>query len=102
MDLIEYLRSPLRLKVLDHLNAQSDDDVYKMIALMYAGRDDDSIPLLVDHVRRTFREKTLAIRQMMEKSPLATYLRDGLRQARKQGVDLDGNFEDSRTATASC
>lgn len=102
LDVIEYLRNPLRLKLLDHLTAQSDDDVYKMIAVMYAGRDDDSIPLLIDHVRRTFPEKLLAIRQMMEKSPLASYLRDGLRQARIQGVDLEGKFEDGRTANASC
>lgn len=93
MDQIEgiqaWLTNPKRLALLSYLDAQNEDDIYKLIAIMYAGRDNDSLPVLGRYVRRAFDTKEIAIVQMMGKAPLAEYLSNGLRAAREQAMSIE-------------
>lgn len=81
--------NPKYLALLNHLQAQSEDDVFKLTAIMYAGQDDVDLLQFGSNIRGIFPTKDIAIIQMMSKAPLAEYLSSGLHVAREQGVSVE-------------
>ena len=72
-----------------------EDDIYKLILLMYLGRGDFGTHDLAMHFRTVkdrFRKREWAISQMKGKAPLADYLADGIEELRKSGIDMDQLF----------
>jgi hypothetical protein len=64
----------------------------KLILVMYLGRGDFGVEDLADvydDLRQTLSDPKWAASQMMEKTPLADYLADGLAQLEEHGIDVD-------------
>lgn len=79
-----------RLKAL--LESLQPDDVYRLILIMYLGRGDfgtDDLAQQFQAMKETFEKPEYAIRQMIGKGPLATYLTDGLSKLKAGGIDPD-------------
>lgn len=69
-----------------------DEQVYKLLLVMYLGRGDfqaDELAKQHDYLEERFRKREWAISQMRGKAPLADYLTDGLAELKKNGIDLD-------------
>jgi hypothetical protein len=67
-------------------------DVYKLMSLMYLGREDFNAhgwEPMSRELRQTFPDPDRAIQQMMAKGPLGEYLADGLAQLTAHGTDVD-------------
>jgi len=74
------------------LSGLPEDDVYALALLMYVGRGDyerDDVSASLKEIRKTFDRPETAIAQMMQKAPLADYLRDGLDTLTRRGIDVD-------------
>ncbi len=74
------------------LRALPPEQVYRLIALMYLGREDFPAAEYEEQVRHmpdAFPVVDWAIGQMVEKAPLADYLADGLSFAEDTGVVID-------------
>lgn len=81
---------PCKAALHQALKALSMKDVRKVEVLMYSGRDGDD----VFKTNRTLRrdDHAVTVSQIRSKSPLDKYLSDGLAQAKRDGVDLEGDF----------
>jgi hypothetical protein len=77
----------------EFLGSLPKEIIYTIALIMCVGRGDFGTDDLAGHykeVKRMFgRSASAASRQMMQKSSLADYLRDGLDELRKSGVDVD-------------
>ena len=74
------------------LGSLPEEQVYALIALMYAGLGDFDVRYVLpasQNMRKTFGSVDMAIAQMMGKRALAEYLEDALEDAEKRHVDLD-------------
>lgn len=85
---------PEEEKLRDLLDKLPDEDIYKLISIMYVGRGDfefeaDHIGEIYEQMKSTFDSPSIAASQMMSKGPLAEYLADGLAELEKKGVDVD-------------
>ncbi len=81
---------PAERELTDYLATLSDEHLWKVAVIGYAGRDDESI-LSVNasiHVN-TFDDGKHAAWHLTEKSPLAEYLTKGLARAQRDGFDLE-------------
>jgi len=79
-----------------------DEDVYKLILLMYLGRGDFDADDLATHygtLKNRYRKRESAISQMEGKAPLADYVADGIAELQKSGIDLDQLVFEPATAT---
>jgi hypothetical protein len=87
----EAASKPRREELDRYLAAQSEDVVRRLEALMYFGRGDggDDLLKLYREVSEAFESKEDCIRQMLEKSPLADYLEEGISRATVAGIHLD-------------
>ncbi len=81
---------PCARTLTETLRALPERDLQKLKVLMYSGRDD----INVHSVRRTLPQTThdVTVLVILEKAPAYLYLEAGLRRAKKDGVDLDGDF----------
>src|SRR4051812_43730431 len=64
--------------------------IYQLLLIMYLGRGDystDDLAGRYEDLRHKFEKPEWAVSQMMEKTPLAEYLRDGLDELMKSGID---------------
>jgi hypothetical protein len=74
------------------LEKLTDDEIYKLILLMYLGRGDfgtENLAMRYRTLKDRFRKRELAISQMEGKAPLADYLTDGMAELQKNNIDLD-------------
>jgi hypothetical protein len=83
----------LRRQLYDYLCSQPPAIIYGVVSVMYMGRGDfdnerDFLGVY-SSMSDTFPSPPLAVNQMVQKTPLAQYLRDGMVIARKWGIDLD-------------
>ena len=81
-----------------YLKSLDSEDIYKIIMIMYLGREDFEVDQVrdvrdldpyVDDMKETFDTPSDAISQMISKSPLGEYLADGLAELEKRGIDID-------------
>ena len=83
---------PEEAELRSFLEKLSDDEIYKLILLMYLGRGDFGTSDLAMHygtVRDRVRKREWAISQMEGKAPLADYLAEGMAELHKSGIDVD-------------
>jgi hypothetical protein len=83
---------PEEAKMRSFLEKLPDEEIYKLILLMYLGRGDFGTDDLAMHYRTLqdrFRKREWAISQMEGKAPLADYLADGIAELQKSRIDMD-------------
>lgn len=105
-------RSPEEAALGDHLSSLDEEDLKKIRTLMYLGRnhgdpsrddaafaelsldDLDARDLSVGRLHRSLpnEEKKLIVAMVAEKVPLPSYLRAGLRMAKRLGTDVEAAF----------
>jgi len=74
------------------LDEMSDDDVRRIHALMYSGRDGESAQMIKTHYCGTDETRADLIRPILEKiGALAVYLAKATERAEANGLDID-NF----------
>ena len=74
------------------LKSLPEEDIHKLMLLMYLGRGDFGTHDLPGHfaqLKQRFPKPEWAISQMEGKAPLADYLMDGAQELEKSGIDLD-------------
>jgi hypothetical protein len=74
------------------LTALPEDDIFKLTLLMHLGRRDLGTNNLEQHLealKQHIRNPDRAVAQLMGKALLANYLRDGLAELTKSGIDAD-------------
>jgi hypothetical protein len=74
------------------LASLSEEQVYRLILIMYLGRGDFGIDELAGYyeaLKGTFEDSRHAASQMMDKAPLGDYLLDGLKELRSHNIDVD-------------
>jgi hypothetical protein len=83
---------PAEKRLRDLLASLPNDAIYTLALIMYVGRGDFGTDDLARHykeVKKMFGgSATTASRRMMEKASLAYYLRDGLAELKKSGIDV--------------
>lgn len=92
---------PARAQLEALLRSLQEDQVYRLLLLMYLGRGDfDTYDLKAAYayLKETFQEPEHAISQLLEKVPLPDYLADGLDALRNQGLDPEHLFADQPAA----
>lgn len=90
-ELLSQPMCPSEKALLALLDLQSDADLHKLQALMYAGRGDGDLRTLHEYLGRKTRQDV--IRTLTEKSSiLATYLRRGVVEAANRGVNIEASF----------
>jgi hypothetical protein len=83
---------PEEAELREFLEQLSDEEIYKLVLVMYLGRGDFGTDDLRTHYRTLkdrFRKRERAISQMEGKAPLAEYLSDGMANLKKNGIDID-------------
>ncbi len=73
-------------------SALSPELLYQLLLVMYLGRGDFGVADLAGGyaaLKQSSGEPTWAAPLMMEKTPLADYLSDGLMQLQEHGIDVD-------------
>jgi len=83
---------PEEAKLKSFLEKLPDEEIYKLILLMYLGRGDFGTDDLAMHYRTLkdrFRKRERAISQVEGKAPLADYLADGIAELQKSRIDMD-------------
>jgi hypothetical protein len=83
---------PEKQELKNLLASLPEDEIYKLILLMYLGRGDfviDDLAEQYETLRNRFAKPDRAIAQLMEKAPLADYLTAGLDELKKSGIDVD-------------
>jgi hypothetical protein len=95
--------SSMKTNVMLYLEDLPEQAVYLLTAVMYLGRGDDDPPednsdldFWYHYVRDTFQTPAIAASQMLGKSPLSEYLRDGVEVISRQGLDLDSFYDSLR------
>jgi hypothetical protein len=74
------------------LSTLSDEMIYRLILIMYLGREDfgvDDLARQYETLRSGFSDSEYAVTQMMNAAPLADQLLDGLDELRKHGIDVN-------------
>jgi hypothetical protein len=74
------------------LKSLSPEQIYTLILVLYIGRGDypaHHLPESYQAMKETFEKPEYAISQMSGKRPLGEYLRDGLEELKKAGIDVD-------------
>jgi hypothetical protein len=84
-------RMPNHHMVYDALKRATHRDAHKLKVLMYAGREEESVPDTASYLRVEDFEATVGV-ICGKTDALAEYLSLGLRRAKKEGVDLEGEF----------
>lgn len=85
-----YFNHPLRVALRGFIDGLPEEWVYRMIAVMYVGRDGDDFVVKYRDMWSTFHTRVLATQQMLEKRPLPEYLETGLDVVEHaQGYDVD-------------
>lgn len=72
------------------LQLLTEDAVRQLLLIMYLGRGDFAAGELAENyerVRAAFPQRDWAIRQMLDKAPLAEYLEQGLSRLGQEGID---------------
>lgn len=87
-------RSRCEREFIDFLLKQTDADVFKMLAIMYAGREKegDIRGWCEDARRAALDRKESAVSILLSKRPLADYLVDGLLLAKANGEDIEAEM----------
>lgn len=70
----------------------SDEMIYQLILIMHLGREDfgtDDLARSYEELKGMFGDRESAVSQMLDKSPLADYLLDGLEELRKHNINAD-------------
>lgn len=80
--------SPAEQALRDYLEALTYDEAVNIIALMYCGRDGADFLTERANAFGTFPTTELVVHHMASKAPLAEYLRKGIAEVRRQGLDL--------------
>jgi hypothetical protein len=83
---------PEKKRLRDLLGNQPEEVIYSLVLIMYLGRGDFGAEKLAEQyeeVKKRFAKPEWAVAQMMEKAPLGDYLRDGLAELSKAGIDVD-------------
>jgi hypothetical protein len=74
------------------LDELPEDIIYKLLLIMYLGRGDfatEDLSGSFEDLKKTFAKPEWAASQMMDKTPLADYLTDGLAELREHKIDVD-------------
>lgn len=81
--------SPSGKILFETLYALPKEDTWKLVALMYSGRDEEDVLERYS----TLEKATHTWLAIEEKLPADEYLKAGLARARKSGIDLEGDFQ---------
>jgi Protein of unknown function (DUF3775) len=83
---------PEEIQLRELLSGLPEDMIYKLIMIMYIGRDGSGVPDvagLLQEMRRDFPKSEGAVSQMMGKALLDDYLTEGLAKLRNHNIDVD-------------
>jgi hypothetical protein len=83
---------PQEVELHSLLEKLSDEDVYKLLLLMYLGRGDfgtDNLPSHYEGLKQRFRKRERAISLLEGKAPLGEYLVDGMSELNRSAVEID-------------
>jgi len=83
---------PEEVRLRELLMRLPDDMIYKLIMIMYGGRDGFNAPELAssfEEMKRDFPRPEWAVSQMMGKALLDYYLTEGLAKLRENKIDAD-------------
>jgi hypothetical protein len=83
---------PEEIQLRELLAGLPEDQIYKLIMIMYIGRDGFVVPDLAayfEEMRRDFPRPEWAVSQMMGKASLDDYLTEGLARLKRHKIDPD-------------
>lgn len=83
------MESPGEKALREYLEKLTYDEVINVITVMYCGRNREGFKGEKRNAYETFPTSERAIDQMTGKAPLAEYLRDGIAEVRRQGLDIE-------------